>query len=282
MGSPSTPPLSIVIRTLDTAPTLERVLAALQRGPDDQLIVVDSGSTDRTLELAQGARAKIVPINRADFTYGRALNLGFAVARHDWVLALSAHTVPVRPDFLNRYRAAIQNRLPAGVAAAVGPVLASDLDRVLPGGVTHFELGDFAHGFGFAAGNPNSLYRRSLWEMHPFDEALGGGEDLDWYLWALRQGHSIAAIHAAEVLYISRRSMKAFYTKGRVDYRALARLIQPHSPSFPGLAIRAAKLFLYAVLGKTDWHGAKGSLAHGLGNYVEARALRKRGAPPSR
>ena len=277
MDSPTGPPLAIVIRTLNTADTLSQVLAKLSLRPGDELIVVDSGSTDGTLDLARSAKARIVPINAANFTYGRALNVGFAAAQPDWVLALSAHTVPLRPDFLDLYRAAITRRFQPNVAAAVGPVLASEVDRTLPGGVTHFELEDFARGFGFGAGNPNSLYRRSLWEQHPFDEALGGGEDLDWYVWALRQGHSIAAVHAAEVLYISRRSFGAFYRKGRVDFRAAARLIQPHSPSAAGLVIRGAKLMLDAALGKTDWHGAKGSLAHGLGNYVEARALRKAG-----
>ncbi len=277
MDSPTGPPLSIVIRTLNTAATLSRVLAALPRRENDELIVVDSGSTDGTLDLARAAKARIVPITAADFTYGRALNVGFTAAQHEWILALSAHTVPLRPDFLDLYRAAIRHRFQPNVAAAVGPLLSSDVDRGLPGGVTHFELADFTHGFGFGAGNPNSLYRRTLWEQHPFDEALGGGEDLDWYVWALRQGHSIAAVHAAEVLYISRRPFSAFYRKGRVDFRAAARLITPHSPSFAGLAIRSAKLLLYAVLGKTDWQGAKSSLAHGLGNYVEARALRKSG-----
>ena len=281
MDLPVNPPLTIVIRTLNTAPTLARVLAALQLRREDQLVVVDSGSSDGTLDLARKAKARIVPIRAADFTYGRALNVGFAVADHDWILALSAHTVPLHSGFLDTYRAALRQRLQPNVAAVVGPVLASELDRTLPGGITHFELGDFTHGFGFGAGNPNSLYRRSLWQKHPFDEQLGGGEDLDWYLWALRQGYAIAVVHAAEVRYISRRSMKAFYIKGRVDYRAAARLITPHSPSFAGLAIRAAKLLLYAALGKTDWPGAKGSLAHGVGNYVEARALRKDVARPA-
>lgn len=277
----SRPPLSIVIRSLNVAATLPRVLESFDRGPDDEWILVDSGSTDDTLAIARQAGARIVSMRAADFTYGRSLNLGFRAARHDWVLALSAHAVPTRRDFLDLYREGITRRFPPHVSAAVGPMLLSDLDRPLPGGVTIFEASDFAYGFGFGAGNPNSLYRRADWEEMPFDEATGGGEDLEWYVRSMQQGKAVAAIHAASVHYISRQPMKAFYRKGRVDYRASARWIEPHQPSLAGLVIRVAKLGLYAALGRTDWQGAKSSMAHGLGTFVEARAL-ARETPPAR
>lgn len=271
----SLPPISIVIRTLNAASTLKPVLEALHVAPGDQLIVVDSGSTDATLEIARAHGAEIVTMEARQFTYGRGLNIGFGHARHDWILALSSHTVPVRPDFLDLYRRAIHGKFPPGVAAAVGPLLMSDFERSLPGGITYFEQEDFRKGFGFGAGNPNSLYRRSLWQQRGFDEELPGGEDLDWYVWALKQGHRIAAIHAAEVRYISRRPAKAFYMKGRVDHRICSRLIEAHQPSLAGIVIRCSKLLLYAGMGRVDWHGAKGSLFHCLGTYVEARALRR-------
>jgi rhamnosyltransferase len=280
----SHPPISVVIRTLNSASTLKPVLETTRLSPEDQLIVVDSGSTDGTLELARQYRAQIISIRAADFTYGRALNTGFAEAKHAWVLALSSHTVPVRDSFLDLYRRGIREQFSPRVAAAVGPLLMSEFDTTLPGGITYFEQGDFRKGFGFGAGNPNSLYRRSVWQQRGFDEALPGGEDLEWYVWALSQGHQIAAIHAAEVRYISRRPAKAFYMKGRVDHRISARLIEAHQPSLPGIVIRCAKLLLYAAMGRVDWHGAKGSLFHCLGTYVEARALRsseaKSIAPP--
>lgn len=269
------PPISIVIRTLDAAETLGEVLAALGRAATDQLIVVDSGSTDGTVELAKGHGAEIVPIRRAEFTYGRALNRGFAAARHEWILSLSAHTVPADPGFLDAYRRAI-GRFPESVTAAVGPIL-GEFDAALSGGITYFEGDDLRRGFGFGAGNPNSLYRRSAWQRRSFDEQVGGGEDLQWYFEALKAGETVAAVHAAGVHYRNRRSMRAFYRKGRVDYRAMARFIEPHRPSLPGILIRAAKLALYVPLGRVDWAGAKGSLAHCIGNYVEARAVARSG-----
>lgn len=272
-------PISIVIRTLDAAETLGEVLAALGCAATDQLIVVDSGSTDGTVELAKGHGAEIVPIRREDFTYGRALNRGFAAARHEWILSLSAHTVPADPGFLDAYRRAV-GRFPASVTAAVGPIL-GEFDAALSGGITYFEGDDLRRGFGFGAGNPNSLYRRSAWQGRPFDEQIGGGEDLQWYFEALKAGETVAAVHAAGVHYRNRRSMRAFYHKGRVDYRAMARFIEPHRPSLPGILIRAAKLALYVPLGRVDWAGAKGSLAHCIGNYVESRALARSGDRPA-
>ena len=267
----SRPPISIVIRTLNAAETLGAVLAELDRGATDQWIVVDSGSTDGTLEIAQKYGAKVIPIRKEDFSYGRALNRGFNAARHDWVLSLSAHTIPADRFFLESYRRAI-GRFQESVTAAVGPIL-GEFDAALSGGITFFEADDLRRGFGFGAGNPNSLYRRSAWQRRPFDEEIGGGEDLQWYFDALKAGETIAAVHAAGVHYRNRRSMRAFYQKGRVDYRAMARFFEPHRPSLPGIFIRAAKLALYLPLGRVDWAGAKGSLAHCVGNYVEARAL---------
>ena len=268
------PALSLVVRTLNSANTLPQVLGALRRGPADQLLIVDSGSTDGTLELAGRHGAEIVPIRRDDFTYGRALNLGFAAARHDWVLSLSSHTVPMAADFLARYRTAAA-RFPAEVTAAVGPLVTLGHEASLSGGITYFEKDDLRHGFGFGAGNPNSLYRRRAWQQRPFDETLGGGEDLHWYCAALRAGEVVAAIHAARVKYISQRGVKAFYLKGRVDYRAAAKLIEPYRPSLSGLLIHGSKLGLYAALGRGDWLGAKSSVAHYFGNWMEARALQR-------
>lgn len=276
----SLPSLSIVVRTLNSAATFGQVLSALQLVPGDQLVVVDSGSTDGTLELARKYGAEIVAIRKETFTYGRALNLGFAAARHDWVLSLSSHTVPVARDFLERYRRAIL-RFPREVTAAVGPLVTNVHEVTLAAGITYFEGDDLRRGFGFGAGNPNSLYRRDAWRSRPFDETVGGGEDLHWYCAALRSGEIVAAIHAAQVKYISRAGVKDFYRKGRVDHRAAATLLDPYQPTFGGLVTHAAKLSLYAALGRTDWRSARNALAHYYGSWVEARSLRRLGPAAS-
>jgi len=270
----SSPPFSIVIRTLNSAATLGQVLAALRLDAGDQLVIVDSGSTDGTLALAREHGAEIVPLRRDQFTYGRALNRGFAAARHDWVLSLSSHTVPLAEDFLVRYRRAVAG-FPTSVTAVVGPLVNNVHDVAVRSGITYFEGDDLRQGFGFGAGNPNALYRRSAWGLRPFDEILGGGEDLHWYLAALRAGETEAAVHAAQVRNISRAPAKDFVRKGRVDFRAAAALIEPHQPSFGGFVTHLAKLGLYVLLGRAGWRDARNSAAHYYGTWLEARALRR-------
>ncbi|KAB2667699.1 MAG: glycosyltransferase [Verrucomicrobia bacterium] len=270
--------ISVVIRTLNAEAGLRELLPALHIAPDDELVVVDSGSTDRSIELARTAGARIVTIDAARFTYGRSLNVGFASARHAWVLALSSHVVPVRSDFLEVYRRAIA-RFPAGVVAAAGPLVRNDGERGMTGGITLYEGEDFLRGFEFGAGNPNCLYRRDAWAARPFDEEIGGGEDCDWYVREIAAGNTLAAVHAAEVYYRFRRAWSAYVYKGRIDHRIAHRYLDVHQPKLSGLAVRAAKLGLYALQGRVGWSDVKGSLGHCWGSYREAAILRKSGAP---
>ena len=76
------PRAGIVIRTFNEEAMLGRTLEAIAAQSEQafQVILVDSGSTDRTLEIARmfpGIR--ILEIPKAEFTYGRALNIGIAL-----------------------------------------------------------------------------------------------------------------------------------------------------------------------------------------------------------
>lgn len=85
--------ISVVIATLNDERTLGEVLGALVTAAVDALvrevIVVDAGSTDHTLEIADDAGARIVggagPDGIAD---------GVKLAKSDWLLVLDAKSPP--------------------------------------------------------------------------------------------------------------------------------------------------------------------------------------------
>lgn len=54
----------------------------------DEIVVVDTGSTDRTVELAKGFTSKVYEIKFKG--YGSAKNYGLSVASSEWILCLDA------------------------------------------------------------------------------------------------------------------------------------------------------------------------------------------------
>lgn len=273
--------ISVVIRTLNSSATLPKVLARLPLRPGDELIVVDSGSQDETVKIARDAGARVVTMARREFTYGRSLNIGFREACNDWILSLSSHCIPGPENLLDLYRTAIL-RFPSEVAAAVGPMLYSDLDAAMSTGITLFDRADFASGFGIGAGNPNCLYRRDVWTRHPFDEMAEASEDYEWYVWAVREGWTLAIVHAATVYYRSRRGAAYFFNKGRIDFRAGQRLISLPCPRLSVVCSHSAKLVLHALLGKMPYPCFTASFWHYIGTYYESRWPREGSTPKAR
>lgn len=81
-------PVTAMVFTLDEERNLPGCLASLA-GFDD-VIVVDSGSTDRTLEIARAHGARTVHHAFTGFGAQRTWALAHAGARHAWVLILDA------------------------------------------------------------------------------------------------------------------------------------------------------------------------------------------------
>ena len=82
-------PLSVVVITFNNADTLERCLAAVDWA--DEILVLDSGSTDATVEIAKrhGARVDAHPFD----DYGPQKQRAIDSATHDWILNLDADEV---------------------------------------------------------------------------------------------------------------------------------------------------------------------------------------------
>ena len=73
--------ISVVIRTLNEARYLEELIRGIQgqKLPDgwaSEVVIVDSGSTDGTLDIAGRLGCRIEHITREEFTFGRSLNRG--------------------------------------------------------------------------------------------------------------------------------------------------------------------------------------------------------------
>jgi glycosyltransferase involved in cell wall biosynthesis len=79
-------PLSVAIITLDAASQVQPLLDSV--GFADEVLVVDSGSTDGTVEMARAAGARVE--SKEWLGFGRQKAYAVSLARHDWVLCLDA------------------------------------------------------------------------------------------------------------------------------------------------------------------------------------------------
>jgi rhamnosyltransferase len=178
----------VIVRTKDKVDTIVATLRALRdQTVPAEIVVVDSGSTDGTLELARPLADRIVELPPERFTYGRALNVGAEAARAPVHFALSAHCLPSDERWVER---ALRLHERSDVAATNGT-------RSLPDGTrpasTFYQ--DHAHArshpwWGFT--NHASSWRADVWAAHRFDESMVASEDREWALRVLREGWTIA------------------------------------------------------------------------------------------
>ena len=97
--------VSIIIRTLNEEKYLDELLKAVDSQITNnfsiEVIIVDSGSQDKTLEIAKSYQARIAFINKDKFTFGRSLNVGCELSNGGYLVFISGHCIPTNKDWLS-------------------------------------------------------------------------------------------------------------------------------------------------------------------------------------
>ncbi|MFO1018645.1 MAG: glycosyltransferase family 2 protein [Hyphomonadaceae bacterium] len=102
------PPISCYIRTKNEERMIGDVIRAAQQVVSE-VVLIDSGSTDMTIEIAEGLGARVVP--SPWLGGGKQKRLGEDASTHDWLLDLDADEV-VTPELAAEIRAAFANGEP--------------------------------------------------------------------------------------------------------------------------------------------------------------------------
>lgn len=200
--SVSEPTVSVVVRCFNEEHHIGRLLSGLmrQQRPPDQIVIVDSGSTDATLAIASRFPVDVHAIDPEQFSFGRSLNIGCQAATGDIIAIASAHVYPVYDSWLTQLTAPFAD---PRTALAYGRQLGNERtkyseQRVLARWFPPASVARQDHPF---CNNANSAIRRSEWESQPYDEDLTGLEDLDWAKKALEKGSHVAYVAGASVVH---------------------------------------------------------------------------------
>ena len=204
------PEISVVIRTFNEEKHIPALLDAikLQTRRDFETIVVDSGSLDRTREIAAQKADQLLRIQSHDFTFGHSLNVGIRKASGKYIAIVSAHTLPVDDQWLANLIEPFQDGRTAMVYG-----------RQLGGQASKFsETRDMQRTFGskrrilrpphFFANNANSAIRKDLWQKHEFDESLPGLEDIEWAKYWMERSYQVVYEPKAALYHIHEENQR--------------------------------------------------------------------------
>ncbi|HEX68094.1 MAG TPA: glycosyltransferase family 2 protein [bacterium] len=95
--------LSVVVLTYNSARTLERCLKSVQFA--DEILIVDSGSTDETLEIAKIYTSRI--LHHPYINYGKQLNWAIEKVKGDWILVVDSDE-EVTPELAQEIKNAVR------------------------------------------------------------------------------------------------------------------------------------------------------------------------------
>ena len=97
--------ISVIIPTLNAEHEIDALLIALDRQTiqPNEILVVDSASEDKTIELVQKHKGvRLLQIDRQDFNHGTTRDMALNESSGDFVCFLTQDAVPVSDDYLKR------------------------------------------------------------------------------------------------------------------------------------------------------------------------------------
>ncbi len=244
---------SIVIRAYNEDQHIGRLLEGIkqQTVKDVDVILVDSGSIDATVTIAESYGARVVRIRPEEFTFGRSLNYGIKEAKREFIVIASAHIYPVYPDWLETMLRPFQDE---SIALTYGKQRGPDFAKFSEQQIFHQWYPDVSKPKQETAfcNNANSAIRKSLWEKNNYDETLTGLEDLAWAKWAKEQGHAISYVAEAEIIHVHNETPRGVYNRYRREAMALRRIYpEAHFNFYDFLRLTATNIL------SDLWHAAR-------------------------
>lgn len=226
--------------TWNAGPLLDEVLAAVraQRGVVfDELLAIDSGSRDGTLERLQRHGVRVASIPQREFDHGKTRDRGIAMTTGDVVVLLVQDATMQGTDWLQKMVEPFADPQVAGVwcrqipRPKCQPVMKRRIlgwpgwgegvtKKRLPEGKQLEDLPPFEQLMLCAFDNVASAVRRSVWQQFPLGPRRFG-EDVYFGKRVIRAGYTLAHQGGAVVMHSHDRSAWAEGKRTFCDHRNL-------------------------------------------------------------
>jgi glycosyltransferase involved in cell wall biosynthesis len=218
--------ISVIIPTKDGGSFFRDVVKAIEKQIIDipyEFIVIDSGSSDNTVDIAKNAGAAVIEIDPDDFNHGKTRNSAIMECTGDIIVLMTQDALPADSHLLASLIKPFESEKIAGVYARQTPLPDADpiTKRNLLNWITALtypvintisDIGKYNRLPPFEKyllcnfDNVCSAIRKSVWEQIPFSQEYFG-EDIVWAKRILELGWSIAYEPSAHVLHSHKRSV---------------------------------------------------------------------------
>ena len=249
--------ISVVIPTFNAGAEFKWLLRKLQmqRGLKNlEVVIVDSGSTDKTVQWAREAGCTVAEITQAEFTHSHARNLGAANASSDYVLFMVQDAYPVGDYWAYGMLRYLLDHADSGlVAASCSEYPRSDSDMMYDSMINvHYRflgcdeqdrIGDFQGGDHMALRSRGQLsdvaclISRKMFGQYGYQGDYA--EDLDLGIRLIKDGHKVAMLASVKVVHSHNRPAFYYLKRSYVDVIFLVGMFEDFTfapvESVPGL-----------------------------------------------
>ncbi len=231
-----------------------------------EVVVVDSGSTDRTLEIAKKYPIHLCQTLPEEFSWGRNRNVGAKAAQGRYLVYLGADALPTNERWLSNLLRGFD--LP-DVAGTYGRQIPRDRAYPMEKFYLYYTYGPQRRIQARTSGSLNmdttwfsnvcSAIRRDVWEAYPFSDTVLFGEDQEWSLRVLLEGYKLVYEPEAAVIHSHNYSLvnalRRYFNSGISSYDSYMPASDP-SPLFfltRGFRYLTAELVFLLTRGYILW-----------------------------
>ncbi len=261
--------VSVVIPTKDAGGEFKNTLEKIrgQQGIRDiETVIVDSGSEDNTVSLAEQYGAKVVRIKPEEFNHGTVRNTGAGQSTGDYIIFMSQDVFPIGNEcFYGMIKVMEKDKKIAAATAKQIPRSDADLFACWQLWYYYTKLMDFSGDY-VANVSPQELA-----EMSPEERRRGGqldnvfscvkkkvfddfkfspipyAEDLDLGLRLVSGGYKIAFFHSIGVIHSHNRNPAYYFRRSFVDIKHILKLLTSESIRWDHFGMLSAKDMLSSI-----------------------------------
>ncbi len=242
------PQVSLFVPTWNAGPEFPEIFARMAKQKLDrpyEIVVIDSGSKDGTVEFLQGQPVRLFRIPNTEFNHGLTRNAGSELCKGEIILLATQDAWPADEHWMQALVDCFED--PAVMGAYARQLPRPDANPFIKDRLSNWEaakeeprvqciegmeeweaLEPLEKLSRVAFDNVSSSVRKSVLQEIPFRERKFG-EDLDWGMRAVLAGHKVVFQPKAKVIHSHNNSIWYEFKRVYADHQNLHQLFGVHT-----------------------------------------------------